>query len=682
MLSRFCLYLSILLMLSTCGSTKPTNPPPAGTSVATALDADLNWKKLREKAQEAETDGSWAEAADYYYAAWQKKPKREELLTSAATLYERTRNYRAAAEAYQYLPPIDEDDPLRGLRHGRVLKQDGQYDKARRVLTRFLDTYNEADRSIVEDMTRTELDGIAFAESQAGRVNQLLLRRPEGGINSGADEYGPMPVGLNKLYYSADRGGQRRLFESRKQGQNWTNARTPSGFPVIMEGEFGKGSISADGQRFYFTICSGENATESNNRCEIFVSQKLSERWSEPSRLSDLINVPGTDNSDPKVSVVNGREVLFFASNRPGGRGGYDIWYSQRDIDRAGAVFSPPANIGPTVNSLGDERSPFYDEQELVLYFSSNGHPNLGGYDVFRATGRETNWSRPENLGLPINSVADDLDFAIDPAVGDGYLSSNRAFEGIKNSTADYDIFEVSLNANRLTVRGSVYDNQSGNAVSPISVKLFQVAENGREELIATMTFESNEYLFELIAEQNFRIEIAAEGFVPSGYTFSTMQEGQTTYGQPVFLNLPDPEVEQPSSQPQYPTPTQPSTSYPQAGSTESPASQQETQTDPLAVTPSPPTNTETEPSGRYYRVQISAQRNFNPSDGQYESILAFGQLKAEAIEGRDLKRISVGPYLTVDEAKTALANIQSSGFPSAFAVRYDDGVRYGRVNF
>ncbi|MEO0789415.1 MAG: SPOR domain-containing protein [Bacteroidota bacterium] len=633
---------------------------------------------MREKAQEAEADGRLAEAADYYYAAWQKKPKREELLASAATLYERTRNYRAAAEVYQFLPALDEEDPLRGLRHGRVLKQDGQYDKARRVLTRFIDTYNEADRSIVEDMARTELDGISYAETQAGRVNQLLLRRPAGGINSNADEYGPIPVGLNKLYYSADRGGQRRLFESRKQGRNWTNARTPSGFPVIMEGEFGKGSISADGQRFYFTICSGEDSGEGSNRCEIFVSQKLSERWGEPNRLSDLINMPGTDNTDPRVSVVNGREVLFFASNRANGRGGYDIWYCQRDLDRAGAMFSPPANVGPTVNTLGDERSPFYDEQELILYFSSNGHPNLGGHDVFKVTGRETNWSRPENLGLPINSVADDMDFAINPAVGDGYLSSNRAFEGVKNSTADFDIFEVTLNANRLTVRGSVYDNQSGNAVSPISVKLFQVADNGREELMVTMEFESNEYIFELLAESNFRIEIEAAGFAPNGYTFSTMQEGQTTYGQPVFLRLPEANDTESETSSGAGTSPNPPISYPEAGNTDIPAYDY---VEPENPGPETPPATE-QPSGRYYKVQISAQRNFNANDGQYESILAFGQLAAEPIEGRDLKRITVGPYLTIEEARTALANIQSNGFPSAFAVRYDDGVRYGRVNF
>ncbi|MEM6395595.1 MAG: SPOR domain-containing protein [Bacteroidota bacterium] len=679
MLLRFLLYLSLALMVSTCGSTKPTNPPPATIQTATTINPDLNWIKLREQAEKAEAQDRPAEAADYYYAAWVKKPNKEELLEKAAELYERTRNYRNAAEAYQYLPALDEDDPLRGLRHGRLLKQDGQYEKANRVLTRFLDTYNESDRSIVEDLARAELDGIILAQSQAGRVNQLLIDRPEG-LNSVADEFGAIPVGLNRIYFSADRGGQRRLFESRKQGKNWSNARTPSGFPVIVEGEFGKGSISADGQRFYFTICSADERAA--NRCEIFMCQKLSERWGEPVRLSDMINMPDSDNTDPQVCTVNGREVLFFASNRSGSRGGYDLWYSQRDLGRVGAVFSAPANVGPTINTLGDERSPYYDEQELILYFSSNGHPSLGGQDVFKATGRETNWSRPENMGLPINSVADDLDFAINLALGDGYLSSNRAFAGIKNTTADFDLFEVNLNADRLTVRGAVYDNRSGNAVAPVNVKLFQIASNGREELMAERQFDSNEYIFELISDTNFRIEVEASGFAVSGYRFTTDQEEQTTYGQPLFLTLPTESEKEEKQQPDYPAPPTNPTEYPDAGTTNTGGDEP---AEPKITTPSTtptPVTTATALSGRYYKVQISAQKDFNPSDGKYEGIRAFGSLKSEPIEGRDISRITVGPYLTVDEAKAALANIQSNGFPSAFAVRYDDGVRYGRVNF
>lgn len=681
MLFRLSCLLLVSLLLCTCGSTKNTTndgPETATSTTIDGIDPDLSWKKLRDQAEAAESDGREGEAADLYYAAWQKKERKEELLIKAVTLYERTRNYRKAADAFQYLPFNDEDEPLRGLRYGRALKQDGQYDKARRNLLRFLDTYNEADRPIVEEMVNTELAGISLAQSQAGQVNQLLIRRPEGGVNTEADENGPIPGGIGLLYFSGNQGGQNRLYESRKQGRTWNNARTPDGFPVIAEGEFGKGSISPDGQRLYFTICSGDVAGDGSSRCEIFSSEKTPTGWGAPARLPDFINQNGVNTTDPMVTSVNGREVLFFASDRANGRGGLDLWYCVRDLDRAGAEFSFPANLGPTVNTLGDELSPYYDEQDLLLYFSSNGHPSLGGMDVFKATGQDVNWARPENLGLPINSVADDLDFTLDRLGGDGYLSSNRAFAGIKNNTTEFDIFEVSLNNDRIMVKGSVYDNRTGTLLNDIQVNLYQIFGDGTEERLVQRDFPAGSYLFDLIPNQRFRVEVVVAGFQPASYSFSTNGEQQTTYGQPLFLDVGTTNVaQQPVTNPSYPTqePTRPT--YPGAG-TGNPTLPPTTVVTEPAPTPVP---VETTAAGRYYRVQISAQRDFNPNDGKYQSISAVGRVAAEPIEGRDLQRITVGTFYTAEEARAALSRIQANGFPSAFTVRYDDGVRYGRVN-
>ncbi|MEM7574433.1 MAG: SPOR domain-containing protein [Bacteroidota bacterium] len=681
MLFRLSCLLLVSLLLCTCGSTKNTtnDGPETDTSTTTnGIDSDLSWKKLRDQAEAAENEGREGEAADLYYAAWQKKQRKEELLIKAVTLYERTRNYRKAADAFQYLPFNDEDEPLRGLRYGRALKQDGQYDKARRNLLRFLDTYNEADRPIVEEMVNTELAGISLAQSQAGQVNQLLIRRPEGGINTEADENGPIPGGIGLLYFSGNQGGQNRLYESRKQGRTWNNARTPNGFPVIAEGEFGKGSISPDGQRLYFTICSGDVAGDGSSRCEIFSSEKTPTGWGAPARLPDFINQNGVNTTDPMVTSVNGREVLFFASDRANGRGGMDLWYCVRDLDRAGADFSFPANLGPTVNTLGDELSPYYDEQDLLLYFSSNGHPSLGGLDIFKATGQDVNWGRPENLGLPINSVADDLDFTLDRLGGDGYLSSNRAFAGIKNNTTEFDIFEVSLNNDRIMVKGSVYDNRTGTLLNDIQVNLYQIFGDGTEERLVQRDFPAGSYLFDLIPNQRFRVEVVVPGFQPASYSFSTNGEQQTTYGQPLFLDVGTANVaQQPETTPTYPTQEPTTPTYPGAGTGNPVPPPTTVVTEPAP----PPAPVETTPTGRYYRVQISAQRNFNPNDGKYQSISAVGRVAAEPIEGRDLQRITVGTFYTAEEARAALSRVQANGFPSAFTVRYDDGVRYGRVN-
>ena len=172
---------------------------------------------------------------------------------------------------------------------------------------------------------------------------------------------------------------------------------------------------------------------------------------------------------------------------------------------------------------------------------------------------------------------------------------------------------------------------------------------------------------------------MVVDGFQPASYSFSTNAEQQTTYGQPLFLDIgtannnPSPGTPSP-----YPTQEPTTPTYPGAG-TGNPAPPPATViTDPEPPAPDP---VEATPSGRYYRVQISAQREFNPNDGKYQSISAVGGIVAEPIPGRDLQRITVGPFFSVEDARKALSRIQANGFPSAFTVRYDDGVRYGRVN-
>lgn len=674
----------ILLTLTACGaqrSTSAATPEPAATS--DAAYAAMKWKKLVKAAEAEEEAGNQAEAAKLYRMAWDKKQSKTELLFKAGEIFAQIRDYRSAADAYQYLQSEEETYPLIGLKFARALKQDGQYDRAQRALARFLEGYNEADRPIIEEIVTVELAGIELARRQAGQVSDLKLKRPEKGINSEDDEYGPIPGEVGQLYFASNRGDQSRLYESRLQGRSWSNAVTPQGFPIIAEGEYGSGSISPDGERFYFTICSGTTGEDGTLRCEIFRSKRNANGWGQPEAMPDFINAPGATNTHPHAAIVNGREVLYFSSDRPGGRGGADLWYAARDIGLTDGEFSYPVNLGPVINTIGDEITPFYSNEDLALYFSSNGHPSLGGLDVMKSAGQDINWARPENLGLPINSVADDYGFVIDRlGGGDGYLVSNRAFGGIKNNTTETDIFQANINTGQIILKATAYDNQAGSQLNNIVVTLFQIYPDGAEEQLVQRDFPSGSYLFELVPNQRFRVEVTRQGYQPASYTLTTDLEGITTYGQPLFLL---PAATTPTNTPNntgYPT-SQPNTpSYPGAG-----ANTPQVSPNPPVSTPNPtppvsnPTPPAPVPAGITYRVQISAVKIFDPNEDKYQSVKAIGDLGAEAIPGRDLYRITVGNYATPEAARAALRNIQQSGFPSAFTVRYDDGLRYGRVN-
>lgn len=679
MATRLSILFLLLLGIASCGSPKAV----ANTTDDTAAYADMNWKKLRAAAKAEEEAGNNVKAAELYRMAWDKKNSKYELLAKSAELYAGLKMYRESADNYQYLLGQNEDYPLIGLKYGRALKQDGQYDKAQRELARFLETYNEADRPIIEELVMVELAGIDLARSQAGNINQLLIKRPEKGINSESNEYGPIPGEVGQLFFTSDRGDQSRIYESRLQGRNWSDAVTPSGFPVIAEGEFGTGSISPDGERLYFSICS-EAEEEGTQRCEIFRSNRTPSGWGQPEALSDQINLEGANNAYPHAAIINGREILYFSSNRADGRGGMDIWYVAREIGINDGEFSLPVNLGPIINTSGDELAGYYNNEELAFYFSSDGHPSLGGLDVFKAAGQDVNWARPTNLGLPINSVADDYGFVIDRfGGGDAYLVSNRAFGGIKNNTTETDVFQVNLSDGDILLKATVYDNQSGAQLNNILVTLYQIYQDGNEEVLVSKDFPAGTYLFELVPNQRFRVEVQREGYQTASYTFTTNLEGINTYGQPLFL-LPGAGSE-PTGQPSnpYPTNNPDRPTYPGAGT------QPSTPSAPPVTTPpaTPPVTTpaanpgQQSYSGRYYRVQISAIKNFDPNEGKYQAVRSFGELGAEAIPGRDLQRVTIGTFFNEADAIRALSNIQSNGYPSAFVVRYDDGVRYGRVN-
>ncbi|MCB0762780.1 MAG: DUF1573 domain-containing protein [Flavobacteriales bacterium] len=132
------------------------------------------------------------------------------------------------------------------------------------------------------------------------------------------------------------------------------------------------------------------------------------------------VNRDGYTSTMPHIALINDKEVLFYASNRPGGEGKLDIWWSELQ----GGQPQPPANCGAMINSPDNEVTPFYLDN--YLYFSSDWHTGYGGFDIFRSAGKHRNFSQPENLGYPFNSVANDLYYSYFPFADRGFFASNR----------------------------------------------------------------------------------------------------------------------------------------------------------------------------------------------------------------------------------------------------------------
>lgn len=174
----------------------------------------------------------------------------------------------------------------------------------------------------------------------------------------------------------------------------------------------------------YFNRCKTDNF--SSVPCDLYVTrQNKKGKWSSPVRMGGDVNLDGYSSTQPTVGYLpDSSVILYFSSNRPGGLGGFDIWYTVISPD---GKCSPCVNLGSPINTPGDEITPFYSPKEGLLYFSSDWHYGYGGFDVFAANGSRDTWSWPENLGNNLNSPANDLYFSVNLVdSSEGYLTSNR----------------------------------------------------------------------------------------------------------------------------------------------------------------------------------------------------------------------------------------------------------------
>jgi len=657
-----------------------------------------SWRKLRKQAEAAYEQGNYAQAAEAYEQAWNKKKKKEELIYKAGEAYYLIRDYRKAAAAYQNVKDMNEEFPLVGLKYARSIKQDGRYDQAIQAFNDFSEGYTGEGKAILEDIIQTEIEGCELGKELPARADpDLELNYLGAGVNTDEDEFAPIALSSSILYYSSDMGGRARIYRSTLQGEEWTKGATPENFPVIQDGQYCHGSLTPDGGRFYFTICEeSENFSNQQTRCEIYVITRQGGAWSQPELLPDFINQEGVTSTQPNIVHRGDVEIMYFASNRGGGRGGMDLWYVTRSLRVPNAEFSQPVNLGPTINTLGDEMTPSYNNEDGVLHFASNGHVSIGGFDIMRSKGDLVNWTAPENAGIPYNSSADDYYYTGNPGAGGGFFVSNRIYAGEKLSTTQEDIFEFRTAASKVTLQGNVFDQSSGEALTSYTVTIFEVQENGDETNLVSETFDTQDgYSFQILPNRQFRVEVSASGYDSKSYEFTSSDPNAFAYGQPIFLepvetNIPptpeereDDTLMKEETMEENPMEEETAANTPETDRPEVPASGESVSYTTRGTSPYDQleySSTAPRYEGMYYKVQLAALRRYNPDDTRYDRIRGLGDLQSEFILSRDLNRVLLGTFFSAKEARTALSQVQNNGFSGAFIVRYENGQRYGRV--
>lgn len=372
--------------------------------------------------------------------------------------HERAQEYYGKVATGEYADKYPESDYY----YAYCLKHNGKYEEAIQYFKAFL-------KKEVKGLALTYLQLKADHELKGCYLALKLIEEPDrltkiihlsGDVNTKYSDFSPHLVG-ETLYYSSLRF-ERELMRGKVVGRGQTLVgkimtaanRGQSRFEQSRNENLnlkyensGNSNISPDGSKLYLTKCTYDTKQE-KMICQIYYCLNDGKgNWGEAVKLPPHINVEGVTNTHPAIGYDSTaqNELLFFVSERKGGLGKKDIWAAT--IAENGD-YGEPYNLGENVNTIGDEVSPFFHNTTQSLYFSSSHRPGLGGFDVFHTNLVEGAYDEPVNIGIPLNSAANDLYFIINPDDSTGYFASNRP--GSKILTGESccnDIYELNLPA-------------------------------------------------------------------------------------------------------------------------------------------------------------------------------------------------------------------------------------------
>jgi len=309
-----------------------------------------------------------------------------------------------------------------------------KFDKAVEFYTRYKNKlkskpgYNGKDKVDMSEVDRRIAECANGKEFKASPRPYSIVNMGSA-INSPQDDYAPvLTADENEMVFTTRRQDDNTspdvaddnkyyedVFISIREGGQWKTARN-IGPPINTKFHNSNLALSPDGSLLFIRNDDGNG--------DIYVSEKKKDgTWGEPEPLPGVVNSSAIESS---VSITADENTLYFASDRPGGFGGFDIYVCTKD---SRGEWTRVTNLGPKINTEHDEDGPFISYDGKTLYFSSEAHKSMGGFDIFRSElldAKKNDWSEPENIGYPINTPDDDIYFSISKDGKRSYYSSIR----------------------------------------------------------------------------------------------------------------------------------------------------------------------------------------------------------------------------------------------------------------
>ncbi|GIK70817.1 MAG: DUF1573 domain-containing protein [Bacteroidetes bacterium] len=388
-------------------------------------------------------------AAIYYRRAMLLDSNNVDLIYKYA---EALRNYNEYPKAEKYYAVVYKLDrgttyPLALYWQSVMLKHMGDYKNAKKNFKRCERYFKKDKNGFHYKKVLQEQKSCDVAEMLKKDTLPLDVKNLGNNINTTDSEFGAF-VYDSMLYFSSLRGKAItennvvldsvyviKIYKAMQQNGNWKNPLELPQQINLPEMHAANACFSEDKKSVFFTAC------DLNYNCKIYYSTYKNNEWQKAKALPPNINNEASTTTHPMFTEYNGKEILFFSSNRPGGMGMMDIWFAWHKGD---FTFSEPINAGNNINTIEDEITPFFTPEDSTLYFSSNWHEGLGGFDVFKSKGEPGMWQKLENMKSPINTSTNETYFS--KFGGSAFVTSNRKGSITKKgATCCNDLYSIKL---------------------------------------------------------------------------------------------------------------------------------------------------------------------------------------------------------------------------------------------
>lgn len=530
-------------------------------SAQRTCDVDISNKSRRyhEKGRKKYLDADFNKALEYLDKAIKESPENynAHLLKAYININPQNRrgSIQSAAKSFKAVAEICPQADIKCYYYlGEIYYGREEWGKAAQYYDKFL-------TSDLEEQKRVTDNDFEHAQKmfKKARFNKQIFSnevpfdpKPVKGVSTPLDEYlAIISPDHEKMFFTRKTKVQKRenvwdsgnsyteefMQASRKTDNVFTRGNAMD-YPFNQEQNEGGATITIDNKDLYLTIC---KQTKDYYNCDICHSHFDGQYWTDIVNLGDKVNNDDTWESMP--SITSDGNKIYFVSDRPGGYGGYDIYYTKKDSE---GNWSKAINAGPAINTSGDESSPFIHTDSQTLYFSSRdrfdeatqqnypGHKGLGGFDIFYIRlGEEEKMTEPKNIGYPINTEDDELGFFVSTDGSKGYFATNKYSAKGDYNIFYFDLYEEARPEKVLFIKGTLKDEENKQPIEDAKIELRNV--ESKKVTVVDVDDETGDYVAAMPFKSDYVMTVKSKKHV---YQSRYISSKKPTYMNPANVDI------------------------------------------------------------------------------------------------------------------------------------------------